>query len=772
MHLTPSKVLFILVIFYCVLPMLWMVWNAEPTAKEKEEVREAIPPVPPATQIYVSREEEPPVSASTATYVVIHHQKEEEEEEPLPSFFILGVTKAGTSSLSRHLHAHPSIQAALCLPTADHYCSAKEVTFWGHSYYDSKGLSWYRQQFPRGNVSFDATPSNFYARDAVRRLQAAIQPTQKCVVLLRNPVDRAYSQWQMQQRFLGGQAPTGVTLKKDWELPFMLLMRRQMEAIRDSCGAPPERPHGQAADTYLHCVRADMQYPLEYTYAGLYWVSLRSWQDALPVGQLLILETDEFKAHPVHTLNTVTDFLGLPRFANYPELGLHYNSATSYGPGYSALSSQERAELSAFFQPHNQLLYRMLQRNFGWESLPLPPNLPLSALSDSRINGNGSMLLAEAPSYAQLSLKIYVYPMPSWTFSFQTQKWGYFYCASEMAYYWRLTQRSGVLLTQDPEKADLFFVPGYWSAAIFGETNERKTREYGRKIVLAALQYVKQKWPFWARHSGADHVFLFSYDYSFCMDHRPHRSGESPLANQLREELQQSILLSTLGDVESSCFSYHKDIVIPPMLKEAANLWGGPPFGDRHIKVHFRGRIDVGQGAEMWDPDENPLKSAAKHRVFSQGVRSQVYELYRGRPGWLIEKTSLAYDAYLQELRSSQFCLAMRGHVSWTLRLYESLAYGCIPVIIGDGIVMPFQNLFDWNQVALFVQQKDIASLANILNSITEDESIFMSKNSVKFRGSLLFDPDGNAQSKDAFYWSILELSKHREHFPGTRRPV
>jgi hypothetical protein len=44
----------------------------------------------------------------------------------------------------------------------------------------------------------------------------------------------------------------------------------------------------------------------------------------------------------------------------------------------------------------------------------------------------------------------------------------------------------------------------------------------------------------------------------------------------------------------------------------------------------------------------------------------------------------LNYPDYLCALRASEFCLAPRGNAVWSPRLEESLAAGCIPVIVAD----------------------------------------------------------------------------------------
>eukprot|EP00927_Polykrikos_kofoidii_P053723 TRINITY_DN48288_c0_g1_i1.p1 TRINITY_DN48288_c0_g1~~TRINITY_DN48288_c0_g1_i1.p1 ORF type:complete len:582 (-),score=79.98 TRINITY_DN48288_c0_g1_i1:193-1938(-) len=56
------------------------------------------------------------------------------------------------------------------------------------------------------------------------------------------------------------------------------------------------------------------------------------------------------------------------------------------------------------------------------------------------------------------------------------------------------------------------------------------------------------------------------------------------------------------------------------------------------------------------------------------------------------------HDEYERMLGSSRFCLIPKGLGYWTHRLYEAVLAGCIPVILSDRVVLPFQGIhgIDW----------------------------------------------------------------------------
>ncbi len=102
---------------------------------------------------------------------------------PLPSFLIVGVPRAGTTSLAAYLAAHPDVFMA----------EGKELHFF-NGWHD-RGLEWYSRQFETSRPVTqrgEATPGYLYRADAIDRLSQTV-PGAKLIVVLREPVDRAYS---------------------------------------------------------------------------------------------------------------------------------------------------------------------------------------------------------------------------------------------------------------------------------------------------------------------------------------------------------------------------------------------------------------------------------------------------------------------------------------------------------------------------------------------------------------------------------------------------
>lgn len=103
----------------------------------------------------------------------------------LPDFLVIGAGKSGTTSLAAYLDAHPGVFMA----------HGKELRFFDR-YYD-RGPEWYADQFAAAGSrrAGEASPTYLVHQDAPARV-AELLPGVPKIVLLRNPVDCAFSAWR------------------------------------------------------------------------------------------------------------------------------------------------------------------------------------------------------------------------------------------------------------------------------------------------------------------------------------------------------------------------------------------------------------------------------------------------------------------------------------------------------------------------------------------------------------------------------------------------
>ncbi len=261
----------------------------------------------------------------------------------LPDFIIIGTQRGGTTSLYSYLASHPSVSPA----------STKEVHFFDNKF--TKGLAWYRAHFPsaiekyysehiqkRNFITGESSPYYLFHPHVPERVAKAV-PHAKLIVLLRNPVDRAYSQYNHEVD--GG--------------------RETLTSFEEAIGREEERTAEErekmAKDEYYV---SDHHRHHSYLAKGIYVDQLRNWMNCFPRERFLILKSEDFYASPAAGLQQTLSFLNIPQAKLKSDEGEYkqYNNKT-----FTKMSSDTRKRLIEYFKLHNERLYDYLGVNFGWD---------------------------------------------------------------------------------------------------------------------------------------------------------------------------------------------------------------------------------------------------------------------------------------------------------------------------------------------------------------------------------------------------------------------
>lgn len=257
-------------------------------------------------------------------------------QRTVPDFLIIGAQRCGTTSLYNYMVKHPSIIPAF----------RKEIHFFDRSY--RNGIGYYRTFFPlrkeveqnigERKITGEATPIYLFHPWVAKRVYTWL-PKVKLIILLRNPVDRAYSHYQMNIRL------------KIEDRAFEEAIEREFKEF------PPDKTE----DIWLDKRKANAYAHYSYINRGLYISQIQQWLNYFPKEQFLFLKSEDFFLDPLNSMKTVFGFLELKDYKN--ENIKPHNAGT-----YNALPANKRIELEEYFKPFNQKLYEMIGTDIAWES--------------------------------------------------------------------------------------------------------------------------------------------------------------------------------------------------------------------------------------------------------------------------------------------------------------------------------------------------------------------------------------------------------------------
>ena len=251
------------------------------------------------------------------------------DRRSLPKLIIPGAMKAGTTSLFAYLEGHPQLAPSL----------EKEVHYFDMNFH--RGSGWYARQFPRWQghsavvspLPFESSPYYLFEPRVPARIRELV-PDVKLVILLRDPVDRAFSHYHNNLR-----------------------LGRENLSFEDAIDAEEERIAGEE-ERLLADPQAVSLAHKRYSYLrrGLYAEQLLRWRACFLEEQMLVVDAGRLFTDPRAVVAEVLAFVGVdpwepPNFA-----------ARNEGRHGEAMQAATRSRLEVFYEPHEQRLFDLI----GW----------------------------------------------------------------------------------------------------------------------------------------------------------------------------------------------------------------------------------------------------------------------------------------------------------------------------------------------------------------------------------------------------------------------
>ncbi|MEU8607645.1 sulfotransferase domain-containing protein [Actinoplanes sp. NPDC048791] len=273
--------------------------------------------------------------------LLVRYGERTSDQRPLPDFLVIGTKRGGTTSLWRYLIQHPLV------PRLFPAWNTKTSHYFEENW--PRGEAWYRSHFPTVKQRAalerkhgappkvgEAAPLYMFHPLVAGRV-AQLMPRARMVVLLRDPVERAYSHWK--ERRTEGVEPLDFAAALAAE-------ESRTAGEREKLLADPNY-FSEAYDWYSYRAR------------GRYLEHLTPWLDHFDREQLLFVASETLYREPAATYARILDFIGLPPY----DLGAYdvFNDRPSKG-----MDDEVRAELTAHYRPHNAALAERLGMTFDW----------------------------------------------------------------------------------------------------------------------------------------------------------------------------------------------------------------------------------------------------------------------------------------------------------------------------------------------------------------------------------------------------------------------
>jgi len=252
----------------------------------------------------------------------------------LPSFFVIGGVRCGTTSLYHYLGQHNCIKSA----------AYDELGYFDDNFH--LGLNWYRSLFTTKSIqkevesnygkflTFDVTPFYIYNPLVVDRI-SKFSPEVKIIASLRNPIDRAYSNFNDR-----------IQREGDVKTTFEEIVQNEIEFVEENIDNENDE---FLVNTFYESLLA----------RGLYAKQLEYWLKRIPKENICIISSEDLQSNTDNTLSEIFEFLDIPKQKIQ-------DTTRQNKIEYPKMDVTTREILNEFFKPYNEKLFGLLGKRFSW----------------------------------------------------------------------------------------------------------------------------------------------------------------------------------------------------------------------------------------------------------------------------------------------------------------------------------------------------------------------------------------------------------------------
>jgi len=261
----------------------------------------------------------------------------------LPNFIIIGAQKAGTTAFRGRLSFHPEIYM---VKNEIHYFNDRLITSPRKRTYSELGIDWYKSKFNEFNgekAVGEKSPDYCYDSNVPKRMYELL-PDAKLIMIVRNPVDRAFSSYKHQ-----------------------VVAGRENLSLEEAIGRESFRMKHNP-DGLLH---------FSYLYQGYYFNHITRFLEYYDKNKCLFITFEELCTNPKQVFKDTFEFLEVDssftnkRFKEYsprveyidisPIRGINKGKKISI-----KLNSDTRKLLEKVYAKHNRKLEQLIDKEIQW----------------------------------------------------------------------------------------------------------------------------------------------------------------------------------------------------------------------------------------------------------------------------------------------------------------------------------------------------------------------------------------------------------------------
>ncbi|TDT43466.1 sulfotransferase domain-containing protein [Halospina denitrificans] len=266
-----------------------------------------------------------------------------------PDFLIVGAQKSGTTSLFSYLQEREGFLGSL----------PKEVHFFDREDNYKKGFGWYESHFikPPGKngLHYEASPTYLFRPKVPERLYE-YNPTLKIIILLREPISRAYSAWNMYRQWSEeGFVPWAIQNdpygRKESRI-YQVFFKNGCPSFSDYINIEMDLINEGDAEDEPTLLRR-----------GIYKPQIERYIDAFGSKRVLVLGFNELKTAPETVLKKCYDFLGVPCSELSKTPPGEIKNKRTYP---SNISPEDLKTLQEWYAPANDDLFNYLGYRPDW----------------------------------------------------------------------------------------------------------------------------------------------------------------------------------------------------------------------------------------------------------------------------------------------------------------------------------------------------------------------------------------------------------------------